>query len=125
MLLLDSNIVIYMLHGDRSIDNYIVSLGSPPLAISAVSRTEVLLGLDKEQMSVSGLKTYLDLFDCLPITKEVADCAAELYYSHKYPLKFKDLLIAATAIVYKAVLLTADKDFKRVAGLEVLLMERK
>lgn len=113
-----------MLHGEKFVDEYIVSLGSPPLSVAAITRTEVLIGAQKEQVSLKELVEYLNLFDCLAITKEVSDSAAKLYLSHTFPLKFKDLLIAATAIVHNMVLVTADKDFRKLEGLRVEVIEK-
>jgi len=42
---------------------------------------------------------------------------------NKYRLKLPDAIIAASAIVHDALLVTADKDFKKVKGLQLKIIE--
>lgn len=121
--LLDSNIVIYLFQEQKKIMDFIEKLSSEDLCISTITRTEVLMETKKEHVSFEELTEYLDFFEPLPLTREVADYTARLYLSEKYPLKFKDLIIASTAIIHKKTLITADKAFQRIEGLKCILLE--
>lgn len=54
---------------------------------------------------------------CLPITPEIAACSTELALPHGDPT---DRLIAATSLVGKAPLVTADKELRDCADLDTI-----
>jgi predicted nucleic acid-binding protein len=57
----------------------------------------------------------------LPFDEDIKDLAIQV--KRQSNLKTPDTIIAATAIKYRIPLLTADKDFKKVADLNLLLLE--
>ncbi len=121
MYLLDSNIVIYFLNQNQKLTEYLVSLRSDDFAISTISRIEVLMGAEKHTESIDYTKEQLDDYRQIGIDVRLADFAVETYFRINKRLKFKDLLIAATAKLNNLTLVTADKDFQKIPGLKVKL----
>jgi len=73
--------------------------------------------------SYYGLFKLYPQLDCVPVTIDVADLAAQLRAEHQ--LKTPDAIVAATAIRSGATaLVTNDPVFDRVAEFETLLLER-
>lgn len=66
------------------------------------------------------LEKFLDAFDCIPISDEVARLAAML--RREKVLTLGDAIIVATAIIRKRILVTRDKSFiKKVSNLVEVL----
>jgi predicted nucleic acid-binding protein len=102
-----------MYRNNRSIVSIVESVGFQNVAISDVTRAEMLVGTRNKQE----LKTYikeLRLFNILPIEADISLLAVELietFYS-SHGLDFHDALIAATAIYHGLSLYTLNvKDF--------------
>ncbi|MFN3422597.1 MAG: type II toxin-antitoxin system VapC family toxin [Armatimonadota bacterium] len=114
-LLLDSDIIIYVLRGKEPIVNFLESLRAQgyELAISAVTAYEVYVGMRSGEEEK--IRAFLDSLVCLPVTREVAEKAAEYrrtFQQQGVTLQMPDLLIAATAFHYKLQLATYNrKDF--------------
>ncbi len=84
--------------------------------ISAIVRAEVLAWRGHTAESLAASTDFLDMFQLIPAGKAVADASARI--RRETGLKLPDALIAATALLQAAVLLTANgKDFRRVPGL--------
>lgn len=120
--LLDSNVFIYFLQGREDVLSFLSDLCVDEFYVSVVSRFEVLIGADNEKQSMMEVKEYFS--DCVMVSfdSEIADLALGIA-NEGVKMKFKDLLIAATAIAGGYVLVTADKGFKKVKGLELCLFE--
>jgi predicted nucleic acid-binding protein len=114
-LLLDSDIVIYALRGKKPIVKFLERLRAQgyKLAISAVTVYEVYVGMRPGEETKT--KAFLKSLICLPVTREVAEKAAEYlrtFQQQGVTLHMPDLLIAATAFHYKLQLVTYNrKDF--------------
>lgn len=119
--ILDSNILIYLSKGDQKIEKKLHALNREYFFISAVSVVEVLIG-EKDKAEAERLKKMVHQFVPLDLRNEIAEKAVALAHQSKKKLKFKDLLIAATALVEGLTLVTADKDFKSIAGLKLKLL---
>ncbi len=73
-----------------------------------ITRAEVLVGVIHED-SIN-VKRFLDFFEAVPITLEIADLAAEL--RNKYKWRLPDALQAAICTYYDLTLVTRNtKDF--------------
>lgn len=82
--------------------------------ISAIVRAEVLAWGGHTPASLAVASDFLDLFLLVPVDAAVANEAARIRREHG--LKLPDALIAATALLGNASLMTANaKDFRRVA----------
>ncbi|MBI4235441.1 type II toxin-antitoxin system VapC family toxin [Candidatus Peregrinibacteria bacterium] len=123
MYLLDSNILIYLLSGDERVKKFLKNFIEKKLVISIVSRMDVLIGAEKQQLSVKDAETFLDFFENIILDKAIVNAAVRIAKEMRNKLKFKDLVIAATANVLKMTILTADKDFKKIPGLKVQLLK--
>lgn len=105
--LLDSVILIDLLNGVKEAESFLQDREGS-LSISAITRAEVLAGLDAAQ--IEKVKGFLDRFPLHPIDAEVADEAARLKRIHRW--KLPDALQAACALRHKHRLATRNtKDF--------------
>lgn len=124
MYLLDSNIVIDFLNGDKKIGDWMNKEKSTsslfPFGISTVGRIEVLSDKRLTEKQVKELEKFLDTFDTLPMNDEIIRLTAML--RREKVLTLGDAIIAATAIVRKRTLVTRDKSFaKKVSNLVEVL----
>jgi predicted nucleic acid-binding protein len=106
--LLDSVILIDHLNGVDAATDLIARHGRD-LAISAITRAEVLAGLDDDGAAVvAGL---LDRFGFLPMDAAIADEAARI--RRRTRLRLPDAIQAATAVRHNLKLMTRNtKDFR-------------
>ena len=105
--LLDSVILIDLLNGVDRAERFLQEREGS-LSISAITRAEVLAGLDAERTET--VRGFLDRFPLHPIDAEVADEAARLKRIHRWRLP--DALQAACALLHKHRLATRNtKDF--------------
>lgn len=115
--LADTNILINLLEGDVRLTSYTEKL----LAVSFVTEIELLgmAGITSSQLK--SCRALLD--DCLVISynDEIKDIAIEL--KQKKRIALADSLIAATGIRYSLPILTFDKDFSKIKGIDLFLLE--
>ena len=123
MYLLDTNILIYFLQGKKEVLSLLNRLNSEKFAISIVSRLEFLNGLQNEIFITKEVEQYLDLFENITLDREIVRTAALFSFKSFKKLKFRDLIIAATAVVRNRTLITADKDFRNFPGLKLKLLK--
>lgn len=128
-ILLDSNIVIYLLREESWIIQWLQSIGDKTYSISIISWIEVLAGGFKHLKTMEEIKNSLDKFQILPLDRTVGDSAAVLsensYRIHGRKINFQDSLIAATALAYDMPLITNNpKDFRTFKGLKVISPKR-
>ena len=115
--LLDSVILIDLLNGVEPAFAYLADREGS-LYISAITRAEVLAGLDSAQFAK--VRAFLDRFPLHAIDAQVADEAARLKRVHRW--KLPDALQAACALLHKHTLVTRNtKDFdpKKLPWIEV------
>ena len=124
MYLLDSNILIYSLADHEDLLLHLSDLQQEWFYISAISRMEILVGVDKQGLSRNDTLSMLESIRTFPVTEEIVDLASEIFVQkHLGKSYFKDVIIAATAMIHNATLITADKGFKKFKGLEVRFLE--
>lgn len=105
--LLDTNIIIDYLNGEKSALNEMSMYNE--LSISIITYIEILVGV-KDTSKIERIKDYLSSLNIVHIDQEVADFAVEA--RKKYKLKVPDSLILASAQKISAILVTRDaKDF--------------
>ncbi len=117
--ILDSNIIINLINDNGLIVTHLGGLKQDVFSISIISRLEVMLGHSKHSMNLEQIELILDNYAALPFDEEICRQAATLSDKSPKKLKFKDLIIAATAIVHKKTLITSDKDFLSFKKLKV------
>ena len=112
---LDTNIVLYLLNGDRTIASH---LSGKRLFISFISELECLgySGLTKKE--VRSVEEFLSNCHLIDINRQIKSEA--IGFRRNSSLKLPDCIIAATASHLGVPLLTADKDFNNVSNLDVV-----
>lgn len=123
--LLDTNVVSHFIKGSKSIQNKLTSVSMSELGISVITEAELLFGLAKKP-EAKQLKQVVHEFlirvDILPWNSDSAECyatlRAELQKKGK-ALGNLDMLIAAHALSLNSVLITNDRAFAHVKGLEI------
>lgn len=115
--LVDTNILIYLQNGIPTIEQYL----NADFFISDITVLEYLgiKGISNDQLRAR--KIVLNACHVLNFTPTVRDTAIEI--KQRYQIKVPDAIIASTALVNNIVLLTADKDFKKIKEVNLLLIE--
>lgn len=111
-VVLDTNIVIYFLDG-----KLLNPLPTGDILVSVITEIELLgfHGLTPE--SESAILSLLRLANCIGIDDSVKEEAIRIRRSNR--LRLADAIIAATAIVSNAILLTLDSNLLSLPGLNV------
>ncbi len=115
--LLDTNIIVYALKGLASVRPY---FDRKPF-ISVLTEIETLGVKDMSDEEFLIRQMALQFCETMPLTSSVKQKAIELKRKIKIPAP--DAIIAATAIEEGLSLVTADKGFKRIKELSLILIE--
>lgn len=112
----DTNAFIYFIGGDPRLSEYINST----IFISEFTEMELKgrFGIKKEELT--DLNRILADFIILPFNNEIKEKAIST--RHKNRLKLADTLIVSTAMWIDLPFVTADKDFKNVTSLNLILL---
>lgn len=120
-LLLDTNSIIALLRGNAAVIAAIES--ADDLFISIINKLEFR---SFSNLSLNDIKLFDDFISNVHILDLQASNAPLINkiieIRNVYKLKLPDAIIAATAIVNKAALLTADKGFKKVEELHLRII---
>jgi predicted nucleic acid-binding protein len=87
--------------------------------MSAISYLEIMVGVQKSEGSLEEIENFLEEVEVVPFDQAIAKNAAHLHMKSAKKLKFKDLAIAATAQAQAVELVTADRDFKSIKGIQL------
>ncbi len=121
MIILDTNIIIELLKGNKETKELLEGINEEDFAISIITSMELYYGaINKRELNK--IKKFLKSFDLLLINEEISKIALDLIekYSKSHGLEIPDALIAATSIYYDVPLLTYNKkDFKYIEGLQL------
>ena len=113
--LLDTNIILYLLAGDKVLAEII---GNRTSYISLITEMELF---SNPQMKAGEEKFILAfLSDCIIVEMNAAIKQMALTIRKKSGLKLPDSIIAATAEYENLSLLTADSDFNKLKSLNIL-----
>lgn len=123
--LLDTNICIALLRGNRDIACRLINIGEGHCLLSVITLYELMFGAyysKREEQEVPKVKRFIDRFPIIPLRD-----AAETYALLKVRLRSSgilidefDLMIAATALEGDYVLVTDNiKHFQRIEGLRI------
>ena len=117
-VVIDTNIAIYFLLGDKATEKYFYQF-TP--VFSFISELELSSGKDFLPDELAEIKRFLSaqvIMDYLPPLKEIV-----IDIRQKKRLKLPDAIIAATAIHLDIPLVSTDKSFKNISGLTLLYHE--
>ena len=115
--LVDTNILIYAMEG-HSVVADIISC-SP--GISVISEIEIFgkKGITRDE--VNDIRDLLNGFEIVNFNNVIKEITISL--KQKYLVKTSDAIIAATAKALNLPLVTADKGFKKIEDIEVVLLD--
>ena len=112
--LLDTNIIIYILDGDKIIADY---LSQKILYTSIICEIELFSSKILIQKEEKRIKNFLQEFTIVSIDQAIKELA--ILFRKQYSLKIPDSIVAATAVSLEIPLVTSDKGFKQVAELQI------
>ncbi|MFZ5994969.1 MAG: type II toxin-antitoxin system VapC family toxin [Thermodesulfobacteriota bacterium] len=125
MILLDTNIVIAFFNGNKSVLRKIAA-GIDRIALSVLVLAELDYGAKVSQKAKENLEKlyrFLDVVQVVPFDLECAKTFGTIKSKLRTlgkPTGEVDALIAATAMVHKATLVTANKKhFENIGGLKI------
>ena len=114
-ILVDTNILLYLLKGN---DTIVEMLHGKGLFISFITELELIgyRGITtKEEKEVAAL-----LNDCIIVSLDYRVKEKYVELRKKYSLKLADAIIAATSLVLQIPLISSDKEFKLVKELTLI-----
>ena len=110
--LLDTNAVIYLVNG-----RLVFPLPDGQYRVSIITEIELLSFPDLSASEEEKIRDLLRLFNRVHLTDAVRDETIRL--RRKNRLKLPDAIVAASALIYDAILLTNDQAFSSINGLAV------
>lgn len=125
LYMLDTNSVRYLIRGNPALASRVQEVPMSALGISAITKAELVFGLAKRPEAIRLqilVREFLRRVDVLPWNEVVAEDYGVLKAKmtlHGLILAPLDLLIAAHAVNLRRVLVTNDRAFSRVPGLQV------
>ena len=115
--ILDTNIIIYLSQEKLKMTDF-ASKGER-LCISIISYMESLGHPFKNKEEEIIVKSLCDACEVFNLTKQITDKTIEI--RKQFKIKLPDAIIAACALVNKAILVTANvKDFKMINGISII-----
>lgn len=117
-ILVDTNILIYFLKGRPELDEV---FGSFLPVISIITELELLSfhNLDEDEEQI--IRDLIDSCEVLQISGQIKEAAIRIRRSTK--LRLPDSMVAASAKIENIPLVTADIQFEKVKGLDLLLFK--
>lgn len=117
-LFVDTNILLYFLKGEQEVINMIYD---KDLVISFVTELEALSFPDLTADSEQTIKELLGSCSIVNLSQTIKELTIQ--FKRKSKLKLPDAIIAATAYHSKLPLLTADKQFRKIGELDIVIYE--
>ena len=108
-ILLDTNIVLYLLNGEETL---IPLLEEKNLFISFITQLELLGSKYLKPDDILKIKQFISECTVIDITSEIKDLVISI--RQQYNLKLPDCIIVATALWLNMPLITADSDFTKI-----------
>lgn len=118
-ILIDTNIVLYFLQGDTGVEKFFYR-HTPN--ISFITELELLSGSELSQQTKQLIKSLLSRISIIEYKSNFKEIIIDIRAEKK--LKLPDYIIAATAITQNLPLITADKSFQKIQGLDLILYEK-
>jgi predicted nucleic acid-binding protein len=117
--LLDTNAVLYILGGDKTLSDF---LFGEELYLSIISEMELLSYKNITDDEKRSIEDFLKELIIININEKIKQQTIAVKQASN--LKLPDSIIAATAIALKLPLITSDKQFKSVKSLNLVYYEK-
>ena len=108
-LLLDTNVILYFLSGDRTL---IPILSEKNLFVSFITQLELLSYKEITKTDIKNISKFLAECTIIDINTHIKESTVNI--KRKYSLKLPDSIIIATGMYLKIPILSADAQFKLV-----------
>ena len=118
-LLLDTNIVIYLLSGDKTLADI---LHKKIIYLSFISQLELLRYTDLSGREINKVREFIGQSTVIDINHEIKENVIALSKGQK--LKLPDCIILATALYLDVPVLSSDKNLLRMNGVNVLYYQQ-
>lgn len=116
-LVLDTNVALYLLRGDRSAAD---AIHGQQVYISFITYMELLGKPGMTRSEVKQVEAFVSEWPMVELDRAIMDRAIVIRRKHR--LKVPDAIVAATALFLDIPLLTADRVFERVKDEMLLVM---
>jgi len=117
--LLDTNAILYILNGDETLADF---LFEDELYVSVISEMELLSYKNITDKEKKEIKAFLE--DCIITNIDNKIRLQNIEVKKISNMKLPDSIIAGTAISLKLPLITSDKQFKTLTGLNLVYYEK-
>ncbi len=116
-LVLDTNVALYLLRGDRSAAD---AISGQRVVISFITYMELLSKPGMSRAETKAVTAFVNEWPMIELDARIMEEAIRLRKT--YRLKIPDAIVAATALTQQIPLLTADTDFERIKDEAAVLM---
>jgi predicted nucleic acid-binding protein len=118
-ILLDTNIVLYLLNGE---DTLVPLLEDKNLFLSFITQLELLGTRHINPNDISKIKQFVSECTVIDITPGIKELTISI--RQNYNIKLPDCIILATSLWLNMPLITADKDFTKVDIADLIYFQR-
>ncbi|MDP2303350.1 MAG: type II toxin-antitoxin system VapC family toxin [Ignavibacteria bacterium] len=118
-LLVDTNIILYLLGGDKTI---IPILENKNLFISFITELELLSFKNLSNTEIVIVKNFLSECSILDINSKIKELAIDI--RKKYKLKLPDTIVLATSQYLNIPILSADNQFNQVKEIDLIYYKK-
>ena len=118
-ILLDTNIVLYLLAGDLTLADF---LQDKQVYLSEITELELIGYPSISTSEMEQIHDFLNSCESIPLNNEIKIIYSRIRKSYK--LKLGDAAIIATALFLDIPLITADKHFAQVEELQLTLYNK-
>jgi predicted nucleic acid-binding protein len=112
----DTNVLIYILEGHPAVSGIVRC----SLAVSVISEIELLGKKNITSHEINTIRNLLKDCEIINFNSIIKEIAISL--RQRQLVKIPDAIIAATAKSFDLPLVTADKDFKKIEGIDIILL---
>jgi predicted nucleic acid-binding protein len=116
-ILIDTNIAIYAMEANPAVKG----LAACYPAISVISEIELFGKKGISAAEINDIRNLIEGFPVIALDEKIKDIAIKL--KQQYSIKTPDAIIAATAKSLGLILITADKGFAKINGIDAVIVE--
>ncbi|WP_396158685.1 type II toxin-antitoxin system VapC family toxin [Flavobacterium sp.] len=117
-IVLDTNIVLYLLGGDKELFSI---LNGIHLFVSVITEIELLGFNGISESDRTKISSFLSNCTLIPLNNEIKEICIDL--KQKSKSKTPDAIVAASALFLGIPLITADKGFEKIDNLDLFLYQ--